>query len=528
LAAGINPAWRDRIERFAELLQPLLTAPGTLTRADWKTIRTRFSSYAGALANKPVPAKPPVVFAPTKTPDSLGTERIDVILSSGVMEKFKKLAEEDARMPAAASDIAAVERLYRYYRHLYRLLLNFVSFEDFYTQRRTASFQSGSLLIDGRACHLCMPAVNIDEHAAMAARSQLFLLYCKCSRGVKPGTTEPAETRNIVAAVTSGDSDLLLESRNGVFVDNLGEDWDAKVVKVVSNPIGLWEAIWSPYKRFGNMVTDAISKYANEKQAGLMASATKTIDQIGTTSGAPPTFDMSKNIGIFAAVGIALGAIGTALGSLASAFFAMAWWQFPLIFIGLFLLISGPSVLMAWLKLRQRTLGPLLEASGWAVNGKMALNYTMATKLTRMGELPENVTLESGLDVERIKRLDRKVFWYAVLIGAALALAISLYVVHRNAVNRAVRAVDGASTHQVRESARQAVEELARSLKSASHFAETPAAAPAAAAAAQSAAEAPAPASTPSPAPAPEPTPPPAPDPAPAPVAAEPAPPPAT
>ena len=40
----------------------------------------------------------------------------------------------------------------------------------------------------------------------------------------------------------------------------------------------------------------------------------------------------------------------------------------PLGVVGLVLLISGPSMLIAFLKLRQRNLGPILDANGWAVN----------------------------------------------------------------------------------------------------------------------------------------------------------------
>ena len=38
--------------------------------------------------------------------------------------------------------------------------------------------------------------------------------------------------------------------------------------------------------------------------------------------------------------------------------------------VALVLLISLPSIVIAWLKLRQRNLGPLLDANSWAVNAK--------------------------------------------------------------------------------------------------------------------------------------------------------------
>lgn len=428
LVSGINPVWRARVERLAELAKPLLTDPEKMTRDDWKRLTDAFSPYALALAEKPEAVKADgIAYPPIKSADRLDEELLRAILDSGVADKFAALVAEDSAMPGAAADIAAIEKLVLFHRHLHRLLVNFVSFDDFYSLERSAMFQSGTLYIDGRACRLCMPADKVDEHSSLAGRSQLFLLYCKCGRGAKPGTREPAETRNIVAAVTAGDSDLLLEGRNGVFVDNEGKDWDASVVKIVSNPIGLWQAVWNPYKKFGNMVTEAIAKFASARQAGLMESAGKKLDQAGAAAASgtpPPAFDIGKNIGIFAAVGIALGAIGTALGSMANAFFSMHWWQFPLLFIGLFVIISGPSLLMAWLKLRQRTLGPLLEASGWAVNGKAAINYALSNKLTRTAELPENVKLDYIDELTRYKRKRTRMFWRAVLVGIALVLSL--------------------------------------------------------------------------------------------------------
>ena len=64
------------------------------------------------------------------------------------------------------------------------------------------------------------------------------------------------------------------------------------------------------------------------------------------------------------------------------------WWQMPLVLLGLMLLISGPSMIMAWFKLRSRNLGPLLDANGWAVNARARINIPFGTSLTQMAVLP--------------------------------------------------------------------------------------------------------------------------------------------
>ncbi|MCD7897700.1 MAG: hypothetical protein LUG50_13670 [Planctomycetaceae bacterium] len=231
---------------------------------------------------------------------------------------------------------------------------------------------------------------------------------------------------NIVAAVTAGDSDLLVIGRNGVFVDNRGDDWDATVVKIVTNPIGLWQAVWTPYKKIGNLITEQISKFASAKQATLMDAAGKKLDEVSTTvvSGAAPRFDVGRNVGIFAAVGLALGAIGTAIGSISRTLLAMNWWQLPLLVLGLFVLVSGPSVIMAWLKLRKRTMGPLLEATGWAINGRVKLTYGLAKRLSRRAEMPPNAHRSQFDPVSELRRNRRNAFWLAAAVGALLVIAV--------------------------------------------------------------------------------------------------------
>ncbi|MCC8109827.1 MAG: hypothetical protein LIQ30_12455 [Planctomycetes bacterium] len=427
LVRGINPAWQDKVNRFVRLAGPLLRDTAALTREDWRSVQDRLAPFAQATAAKPAVTIPPsVTEQPTKAVEDLGEERIDAILAGDVPAKFATLADEDLNGPAASTDIANLERLVLYYLHLYRLLTNFVNFSEFYANDRKAAFQSGSLFIDGRSCHLCLPVDNIDNHAAIAAGSELFLLYCTCTRGKNAATADAEKKMNIVAAVTAGDSDLLVIGRNGVFVDNRGDDWDATVVKIVTNPIGLWQAVWTPYKKIGNLITEQISKFASAKQATLMDAAGKKLDEVSTTvvSGAAPRFDVGRNVGIFAAVGLALGAIGTAIGSISRTLLAMNWWQLPLLVLGLFVLVSGPSVIMAWLKLRKRTMGPLLEATGWAINGRVKLTYGLAKRLSRRAEMPPNAHRSQFDPVSELRRNRRNAFWLAAAVGALLVIAV--------------------------------------------------------------------------------------------------------
>jgi hypothetical protein len=52
------------------------------------------------------------------------------------------------------------------------------------------------------------------------------------------------------------------------------------------------------------------------------------------------------------------------------------------------LAISGPSMLIAWLKLRQRNVGPILDANGWSVNALAKINIPFGSVLTKVAALP--------------------------------------------------------------------------------------------------------------------------------------------
>ena len=99
-------------------------------------------------------------------------------------------------------------------------------------------------------------------------------------------------------------------------------------------------------------------------------------------------FDIAKFAGIFAAIGMAVGMIGSALVAVATGWIALKWWQQILVFCGILLLISGPSMLIAFLKLRRRNLAPLLNANGWAVNADAVINVLFGATLTDQAKYP--------------------------------------------------------------------------------------------------------------------------------------------
>ena len=376
LGEGLNPAWEGPLAALqARVIEPILGARAELSEAEWQDLAARFAAYRAWLAAKPAS---PVA--------ALAAAELRALLDTGVHARLSALIAQDRGAETAAAQIDALERLVRYHRDLVTLLRNFVTLSDFYGAGDKAIFQAGTLYLDQRSCELCLRVADMGRHATLAPLSGAYLVYCQCVRQDEAPIT-------IVAAMTGGDADeMMVPGRNGVFYDRQGRDWNASVVKVVEAPISVRQAFWSPYRRVGRMIGEQLQKFAAARDKAVDERAAAGVADAGAKAAAPAAapqaFDIAKFAGIFAAVGLALGAIGTALAAVATGFLSLPAWQMPLVVIGVLLLISGPSMLLAWFKLRQRNLGPLLDANGWAVNTRARINIPFGAALTGVAALP--------------------------------------------------------------------------------------------------------------------------------------------
>ena len=293
-------------------------------------------------------------------------------------------ANADA-LAAAKAVYAPLRKLILIHRDFYRLLRNFITLEDFYDNDQTtvASFEAGTLIIDQRACHLCIRVADLPKHDSQAPLSGMYLLYCNCEN------KKTGKTMQIVAAMTQGEIKNLSVGKNAIFYDNDGLDYDASVFKIIDNPISIRQAFWTPYRKMSKWIEEKINKSASEKDAAVMGDITAKAENVKVDGEAPkPAFDIAKFAGIFAAIGMALGMIGTMLVAVAKGWVTLTWWQQILVFCGILLLISGPSMIMAWLKLRRRNLAPVLNANGWAVNADAIISVPFGRKLTEQVAFP--------------------------------------------------------------------------------------------------------------------------------------------
>ena len=376
LKHGLNPAWIAWVEQLhTDIVMPLYGDEDQLTYVQWQEINAKFAGYLAWQQKKQ-----------GALVELLGINRITHILAGDYYTTLTALVAQDQALAPEAQAIESVKKLLHYCRDLYQLLNNFVNFHDFYAVRSHGIFQAGTLYLDGRSCQLCIRVEDIAKHATMAALSGIYLAYCECRRAGS------GEKINIAAAVTGGDADNLMLGRNGIFYDRDGLDWDATIVKIIEHPISVAQAFWSPYKRFSRMLSEQIEKFAAAKDKDTQTQTIAHAGELGkgADTQAPPPFDVGRFAGIFAAIGLAVGAIGTAIAAIISGFLGLPSWQMPLAVLGIVVAISGPSMLMAYLKLRQRNLAPVLDASGWAVNAKAYINIPFGRSLTGTAKLPAN------------------------------------------------------------------------------------------------------------------------------------------
>ena len=333
LKEHLNPKYLEAILDFAEkCVKPIFGADkDVLTRMEWKAVKAKFAPYRAWVAAKPVMS------------------------------------------PGSKDDLVEEERFLRYKLHLGELLENYVTMDRLY-KSDTAIFQTGVLRIDSREMNLCFHVDSEAAHSALVEKSNCCVIYLKLSR-----PSEKAE-RLVCAVVTAGQVGTLYVGRNGVFYDRDGKDWEAVITKVVENQVSLMEAFWAPWKKIGEGIAGAVKKFIGDKQT----KATESV-QKGTESTQAGGAAMASSV---AAIGIGVGMVGAAAASLMAAISSMPAWKIGVAIVALVLIVSVPSMILAWFKLRKRDLGVILNACGWAINRPMHFSMKRAAAFTKCAPDP--------------------------------------------------------------------------------------------------------------------------------------------
>ena len=413
LGGGINPAWQGAFAALKALVldKDFPKAKG-ISEAQWLGVLAKFDAYkAWKDAKKGAEV------------EGLGLDDVKAVLKADKKAALLELIDKDKALEEESLSIDAVGKLLHLVRDFYTFLNNYVVFKDFYSKDKKlkAIFQAGRLYIDQRSTDLCIKVQDMGKVGELASYSGMYILLCACNSKVKNATM------NIAAVITAGDVDDLREGKNAVFYDRDGGDWDAVVTKIIDNPISIRQAFWAPYKKMGRWISEKINKAASEKNDKSFGDATAKLD---TAAAAPAdgaaavksSFDIAKFAGIFAAIGMALGFIGQALVALAKGVTSTPAWKILAIICGIILVISLPSMFLAWRKLRKRDLGPVLNANGWAINARSLVRIKFGATLTSLAKYPKLTAVDKA--ARRRARL-RRFFW--CLLAALIIAAGVLY-----------------------------------------------------------------------------------------------------
>ena len=375
---AVNPAWESAFAKFREeVFDKTYPKKKVLTEEQWRSILASFGPYRSWLASKAGCCV-----------ESLGDAKIDELLASDKKADILALIDADLAVAQEADSIDEVNKLMHLYRYFFEFLNNYVIFGAFYDKTRKSVFEAGKLYIDQRCLELCINVADMGKQADMASLSGMYIIYCNCV------SKKTGKTATIAAILTDGDVDDLRVGMNCVYYDRDGVDYDAVITKLVDNPVSVRQAFWAPYKKLARTISDRINKSAAEKDAKATAALTSKaanfdLDKAKQAAAANPdapkqSFDIAKFAGIFAALGMAVGFIGSALAKLVNP------WYTPFIVIAvLVVVISGPSMFIAWTKLRKRNLGPVLNANGWAINSRVLVNIVFGATLTTLAKYPK-------------------------------------------------------------------------------------------------------------------------------------------
>ena len=413
LKEGINPAWKEDIENFEkETVRVFIGIKDKLTEEDWKKIQSSFAPYVDWYSERPQTAV-----------NALSIDRINEILASDAEQLIASYLERESKHPPIALACVELRKMLLYRRDFLTLLKNYVSFEDFYTPEIKSIFQAGTLFIDGKSTDLVFKVNDGAKQGIMAPLSQCYILYCDCSR--------PSENRKIqiAAVISAGSRDNLMVGRNGLFYDRKGNDWDATITKIIENPISIKEAFFSPYKKLMRMVQERIAKSASEAENSITSKMNSFVDDPKKLSASASELKAKQpkkmfDVGTIAALGVAVSGLAGVIGSIVG-IVTQRWWMPPVFILGLMLIISLPSMLLAWLKLRQRNIAPILDAEGWAVNGNVKINLPLGRLFTSLAVRPKGSKL-NGYDPYAQKKFPIKRVIFVLVLLALAAGAIVL------------------------------------------------------------------------------------------------------
>jgi uncharacterized membrane protein YhdT len=204
---------------------------------------------------------------------------------------------------------------------------------------------------------------NPATHSALGAASQMFLMYVEVNMS-------PAPPMNVVIPVTSGSKGNLFVGKRGVFYDMQGVDHDAKVVKIIENPICVTEALLAPFSKLWGIIEGKLSSWSKESEGKLQKNFTEavTVDPKAPAkpAAAPAKPEAEKkesklNGSALMGIGVAAAALGSALAFISKTLSGMTGFQIWMTVIIALLALMLPVSIIAIIKLNRQDISAILE-----------------------------------------------------------------------------------------------------------------------------------------------------------------------
>ena len=367
----INPCYADAIARLrGEVVQPMLGNRDQLTQEQWQHTKQTFDAYERWLSTPRGAELRP-----------LGPEKVRHYIEARTTDAVRDLIAQSKQTAFVLDNIRVLERLILFQANLLQLANNFVSFPDLYDPARRAAFERGTATIDGRRFTFAVAVSDRAAHATLAATSGIYVMYLELAR--RGSTDRPC----VAVPVTAGGQGNLCVGKRGVFEDIEGQYWDARIVQIIENPIGLGDAITAPYRRIARMFVGKIDALTSSAEKQFDARADRTLSVVSTAGTSPAAPAEGAATGGMAAGSMLLGG-GVAVAALMSAlaYVGKVVVENPLAILlgvaGAILVLILPTAIRAGLKLRQRDLSAILEGTGWAINARMRLTRRQALTFT--------------------------------------------------------------------------------------------------------------------------------------------------
>jgi len=367
----INPLARDWVGRFVrEVLSRVeVDAVDVLSEADWektKSVLRPYDAYVGQRRGERVAKLPP--------------EKLEAYLDPSFRDQVQELICKDKEIAAKLAGIRQVEKLLLYHQNLLRLANNFVSFSQLYAIDERGLFEMGSAVIDGRWLNLAVRVDDIGKHSKAAADSGIFTIYLDVV------DRSDARTFTVAMPATSGAKGNLTVGKRGVFFDIEGREYDAHIVRIISNPISIREALCSPFVRLWGFVLGKIESMSGASEKDLQKSADQLLAAPPVARG--PAGMPGGPAGLLVGLSVSAAAVGSSFAFITKTFSNLLPRQALMGLLGAAVCVGIPVALTAIMKLRKQDVSALLEGSGWAINARMRLSRGQRRQFTRKPAYP--------------------------------------------------------------------------------------------------------------------------------------------